>query len=155
MGRKIKLEKAEVLWKDRKRFLGIPCTFTKYYVADDRLYLKTGFFKTELNEILLYRILDIKSKRTLGQRLFGVGTITLYSADQSNRTLDLANIRKPDRVHRFLSKLVEEERVERGIVGREITGSASLDMDHMDGSCDSHSADHDIPGTPPPPPPMF
>jgi hypothetical protein len=54
-----------IKWKDRKRFFGIPCTFTKYSIENDRLYVKTGLLKTEMNEILLYRILDIKSTQKL------------------------------------------------------------------------------------------
>ena len=86
MGKKEKVQlENNILWKDRKRILGMPITFTKYTVDDDRLYIQEGFFKTEVNEILLYRILDVKSTRTLGQKIFGVGTVTLYCADQRYR----------------------------------------------------------------------
>lgn len=159
---------SEVLWHDRKRVLGLPLTMTRYWIDHDRFYVKTGFFNREINEVLLYRILDIKSSRNFWQILCGVGTIVLYSADQSNRTIKVENIRKPTKVHRYLSEVVEYERVEHGIAGREMYGSASIDMDHADGSCDtgehdlSHEHDHDgdLPGTPggthavPPPAPL-
>ena len=63
---------SELLWKDRKRILGLPISFTAYRVDRDRLICKKGFFKTEVDELLLYRILDIKSTRTLGQKLLHV-----------------------------------------------------------------------------------
>lgn len=126
-----------IRWKDRKRVLGIPMTFTQYTIDSDRLYIKTGFFKTEMNEILLYRILDVKSSQTFGQKLCGVGTVTLFSADQSNRTLELKNIKNPTKTHKLISGIVEEERINRGIAGREIAGAASFDMDHIDGNCDT------------------
>lgn len=126
-----------IRWKDRKRLLGIPCTFTQYYIDADRLYIRTGFFKTEMNEVLLYRILDVKSSQTFGQKLCGVGTVTLFSADQSNRTLELKNIKAPTKTHKLISDIVEGERRDRGIAGREIAGAASFDMDHMDGECDA------------------
>lgn len=113
------------LWKDRKRILGMPITFTKYEVTANRLITHRGLLRTETDELLLYRIMDIKMSRTLGQKLFGVGTITIYCADQSSGTLALENIKKPDAVRRFLSKLVEEERTAKGITGREIYGAAS------------------------------
>lgn len=112
------------LWKDRKRILGLPVSFTKYEITGDRLIKHKGFFRTETDEILLYRILDIKLVRTLGQKLFGVGTITLYSADQTHRTIELKNIRKPQELRRFISKIVEQERTTRGVAGREIYGAA-------------------------------
>ena len=67
----------ERIWKDRKRFLGMPLSFTRYSLSEDRLFLSVGFFNIKDEEILLYRIRDISSQRTLGQRLCGVGTLTI------------------------------------------------------------------------------
>lgn len=132
-----------ILWKDRKRILGMPISFTKYTIDDDRLYLQVGFFKTEVNEILLYRILDVKSSRTLGQKIFGVGTVTLYCADQSNRTLELKNVKNSLQVHKFISEIVERERREKNILGREMVGTAGVDITDVGGDCDCDH-DHDI-----------
>ena len=132
----------EVLWKDTKRWLGMPLTFTKYNVDANRLYLKRGFLKTEMDEILLYRILDIRSTRTLGQKLFGVGTLTLYSADQSTSTLELKNIKQPDKVRKFLSNLIEKQRTEKGITGREIYGTMGVAMRDTDGDGVPDVPDH-------------
>lgn len=119
------LPEDETLWADTKRWLGMPLTTTHYQVDENRLYCKTGLIKTEINELLLYRILDIKSSQTLGQRLCGVGTVTLYCSDKSDGVLELKNVRRPDQVRRFLSNLVEAKRAETGIKGREIYGSGS------------------------------
>ena len=142
--KEVHMKENEIKWSDKKRVLGIPCTFTKYYIDKDRLYVKTGFFKTEINEILLYRILDVKSSQNFGQKICGVGTITLYSADQSDRTLQLQNVKNPTKIHKYISNLVEKERKERGIIGREMAGSASFNMNHADGDCDKCGVDHDI-----------
>ena len=32
------MEPIEYLWKDRKRFLGMPLSFTRYRLSDDRLF---------------------------------------------------------------------------------------------------------------------
>ena len=80
---KIEVVEKEIPWADRKRILGMPISFTRYSIDEERLYVKKGLLRTELNEILLYRILDVRSTQTLWQRIFGVGTLTLYSADQS------------------------------------------------------------------------
>ena len=125
----------QVLWTDKKRFMGMPISFTRYSVDEERMYLKSGFFKTELDEILLYRVLDVKTKRNLWQKIFGVGTVVLYSADQSNRVLELKNVKKPYDVHHFISELVEKRRRERGIVGREMVGSGAFDADSIDHIC--------------------
>jgi len=31
--------KIQYLWKDRKRYLGLPLSFTRYAMSEDRLYL--------------------------------------------------------------------------------------------------------------------
>lgn len=116
------LPQEEILWTDTKRWLGLPWTFTKYLVDKERLYVKRGFLKTETDELLLYRILDIKSSQTLGQRLCGVGTVTLFCTDKSTGTLELKNIKQHDRVRRFLSDMVEKTREANGVRGREIYG---------------------------------
>lgn len=117
---------SEILWKDRKRVCGLPLTFTKYTLDKDRLYIKKGFFASETNELLLYRALDIKSSRNLWQKICGVGTISLYSADQSHNNLELKNVKKSEQVRKFLSVLIEQRRNEKGITGREIYGASGF-----------------------------
>lgn len=117
------------LWRDRKRILGLPLSFTVYEVDKDRLTTRKGLFRTETNEILLYRILDIKLVRTLGQKICGVGTITLYSADQTHEVMEIKNIARPETVRKFLSRIIEQERREKGLTGREIYGAAGLVQD--------------------------
>jgi hypothetical protein len=63
----------ESLWKDRKRYFGLPLSFTRYALSEDRLFLSVGFLNIKDDEILLYRVRDIDTERSLWQRLFGVG----------------------------------------------------------------------------------
>lgn len=137
-----------ILWHDRKRILGMPISFTRYSVDQSRLYCKAGLFTTTTDELMLYRILDIKLTQTLGQKIFGVGTITLYTADQSNHQQDLVNIKKPDAVRKFLSKLIEHERMEKHITGREMYGSASIGQSHDGCSDEADFVDLDGDGIP-------
>jgi uncharacterized membrane protein YdbT with pleckstrin-like domain len=120
----------EIIWKDRKRILGMPITFTRYEVVDDRLITRVGFFNTKTDEILLYRVLDLTLKRTLWQKMFGMGTITMHSADQTDGTFHIVNIARSDRVRRMLSKMIEELRDHRGVTGKEIIGAAADDYHH-------------------------
>jgi len=116
-------EENSALWKDKKRILGMPISFTKYSVTNERLYVSKGLFTTEENEILLYRILDIKLVRRIFDKIFGVGTITLYCADETDREFKIVNIKNSKKVRDMLSELVESERVRVGIRGREIYGA--------------------------------
>ena len=49
----------EYLWKDRKRHLGMPLSFTRYQMSEDRLFLSQGFLNIKDDEVLLYRVRDI------------------------------------------------------------------------------------------------
>ena len=119
----------EYIRKDRKRFLGMPLSFTRYALSEDRLFLSVGFFSIKDEEVLLYRIRDISSTRTLWQRLFGVGTITVSSSDKSMPTLVLKNVRKPLDVKELLHAQVEEMKIRRRVRFGEIMTSDADDMD--------------------------
>ena len=119
----------EYIWKDRKRFLGMPLSFTRYALSEDRLFLSVGFFSIKDEEVLLYRIRDISSTRTLWQRLFGVGTITVSSSDKSMPTLVLKNVRKTLDVKELLHAQVEEMKIRRRVRFGEIMTSDADDMD--------------------------
>ena len=116
-------EHEEILWSDRKRIMGLPWTFTKYSVTENRLQVKKGFFSSSIDDILLYRILDIEVSQSFWQKLFGVGTVTVHSRDRSNPVCALKNIKRPIKLSNYLSTLVEKEREEKMITGREMYGS--------------------------------
>lgn len=105
----------EMIWQDRKRFLGMPITFTKYAMSEDRLFVKRGLFNLNQEEILLYRIRDISLKRSLGQRIFGVGSVVVYSSDQTTPSLELRNIKHSEDVKEMLHEQVEEMKIQRRV----------------------------------------
>lgn len=124
-----------VVWKDRKRtFLGLPWSFTKYSLTEDRLFVQTGFFKTVENEVRLYRILDLRLERSLGQKMFGLGSVIVNSSDKNLGTFTLKNIKKSKYVKELVAELVEKERDEKRVVSREFMGDddeCSCDHDEM------------------------
>ena len=87
-------DKITMKWSDRSRILGMPITFTKYSMSDDRIFCEKGLLSVKFEEILLYRVRDISMKITLGQRIFGVGSILLQSSDKTSPVLELKNIKK-------------------------------------------------------------
>ena len=133
-------ENEEILWQDRKRYLGLPLSFTIYSFSKNKFYMKTGIFNTKSEEILLYRILDITYKQSFGQKIFGVGSVILNTADKTTPILEIRSIKTPDRVRKALSTLVEQRRDEKRVTGKEMFGAAS--------SHDFGDADLDLDGVP-------
>ncbi len=117
------------LWRDRKRTLfGLPWSFTKYRLTGEKLYVTTGLFSTKEEEVRLYRIMDVTLKRSFGEKLFRLGTLHVCSADKSTPEFDIRRIKKSRHVRDLLSGAVEEQRSEKGIVGREFLGD-DIDAD--------------------------
>lgn len=115
------------IWKDRKRnWFGLPWTFTKYALTEDRLFVSTGLLKTVENEVRLYRILDLSLTRNLMQRIVGTGTIIVSSADKTLGEFELKNIKNPAEVKEKLSEIVEKNRDQKRVTSREFMGEDDL-----------------------------
>ena len=110
---------ANILWHDRKRYFGLPISFTKYSMSEDRLFVETGLLNLSQDEVRLYRILDLKLKRSLGQRIFGVGSIIVSSSDKSLGTFEIKNIKNSANVKEMLSVQVEQQRESKRVYTRE------------------------------------
>ena len=117
------MAKIAYIWQDRKRYLGMPLSFTRYAMSEDRLFTSVGFLNIKDDEILLYRVRDIDTKRTLGQRLFRVGTVTVVSSDKTMPNMVLKNIRNPMEVKELIHQQVEEIKLKRRVRVGEIMGN--------------------------------
>ena len=124
---------ADVVWKDRKRIIfGLPWTFTRYSLTKEKLVIDTGFISRKEDEIRLYRILDISLNRPLHQRIWGLGTIRLNTADKTSPEVEIKRIKNAKQVKEMLSDMVERERDEKRIAAREFMGYGDGDMDDVD-----------------------
>lgn len=128
-------ENTNILWSDRKHHLWFPISFTSYYIEDDRLMIKKGLLNTTLDETLLYRIVDITFQQTLAGKIFGTGNVILRTKADASGEIVLENIAKPLEIRKMLSKMVEESRDKRNIVGKEFYSMDHGDFDG-DGVCD-------------------
>lgn len=127
------LPNEQYLWSDRKRYLGLPLSFTRYAVSEDRLFTSIGFLSIKDEEMLLYRVRDLSVSRTLGQRLFGVGSVTITSSDKSQPTLVLQNIKDPVSVKELIHTQVEEMKIRRRVrIGEFSNMNTDVDDDEDD-----------------------
>lgn len=136
--RAVHMRKMKYVWQDRKRtFLGLPWSFTKYMLSEDRLFVEKGFLNSTLDEENLYRVRDISVSRTLGQRLFGLGTVKVYSSGVNDDVTLLESIKHPIEVKEEIVRLVEAERKKHGIRASEML---------MSRAAPTHECDHDPDG---------
>ena len=127
------MESIEYLWKDRKRHLGLPLSFTRYSLSEDRLFCEVGLLNLKADEVLLYRVRDLELTITLGQRLFGVGTVCVHSSDKSIPHLDLKNIKNPRQVKELIHQNVEAAKDKRRMRATELMGGGSGEYHGEDG----------------------
>ena len=106
-------EPEEFTLSERKRwlFFGLPFTFTVYTLSAKKLELRQGLFTTTIDDILLYRIMDTSLRRTLGQKIFGLGSISVASSDHSHPELVIRNIRNVKEFKDRLDEQIEKERL--------------------------------------------
>ncbi len=124
----------EVRYRERKRllFFGLPWTFTKYTITDDMLTVDEGLLKVEENDCYMYKVQDVKLTATLGERLFGLGTVTCYTGDVTNKELSLVHIRHAREIKNYLLKASEEARIRRRTLHMQDIGAAVPDFDDLD-----------------------
>lgn len=108
--------KMNYVWEDRKRTIfGLPWSFTKYCLTNEKILMTTGFLTQQEDEVRLYRITDITLKRTFRDRVWGVGSIHCCSGDKTSPEFNIMRIKRPVEVKEMLSDMVERERKANGI----------------------------------------
>ena len=115
-----KKHRENALWEDtRRNWMGLPWTFTRYALDNERMYIKRGLISSTDDEVRLYRITDISLRRSLWQKITGTGTIHCFSGDRAMGDFDIMNIKNPASVKEQLSQLIETEREEKHVYTRE------------------------------------
>ena len=119
----------DTIWADRKRHFGLPISFTKYSLSEDRLFRETGLLNLNEEEVLLYRVRDVSLSRSLWQRIFGVGTITVHSSDKTSPTLEVINVKDSKSVKELIFTNVEKAKEERRMRPTELLDDGAEDGD--------------------------
>ena len=119
----------DTIWTDRKRHFGLPISFTKYSLSEDRLFRETGLLNLNEEEVLLYRVRDVSLSRSLWQRIFGSGTITVHSSDKTSPTLEVINVKDSKSVKELIFINVEKAKEERRMRATELLDDGAEDDD--------------------------
>lgn len=111
------------VWKDRRRTaIGLPWTFDRYRLTGEKLLIITGFFNIKEEEIMLYRVTDQELTKKLGQRIFGMGTLTVKSSDHTMPIAVLKNIKRPNQVKDLITELSNKEKLAKRVNSSEMLG---------------------------------
>ena len=120
----------EFVEQKRWLFLGLPFTFTKYTIKEDRITITSGLIKTIENDCYMYKVQDVEHVASLMEKMFKLGTVICYTGDTTHPKLKLEHIRNSKVIKEFILKESEEARVRRRTVNMLDIGSG--DMDDLD-----------------------
>ena len=93
----------------------------RYELTTERLKLREGVLNKRLDEIELYRVRDYSLEQPLFLRPFGLSTITLGTADESQPVIMLRAIGNGEFVLDQLRKYVERQRLKKRVLPLDLT----------------------------------
>lgn len=109
------------VWTDKKRTVfGLPFSFTRYFLTETKLITRKGFFNIEEDEIEIYKIDDKKLIFPFWQRVFGCGTIIIYSRDRDTPEKEIKSVKNVRKVSDMIDGYLNDVRDRYGIRGRDL-----------------------------------
>ena len=114
---------------ERKRwlFFGLPFTFTKYTIKEDMITIDAGFLKTVENDCYMYKVQDVELKTSLAEGIFGLGTVSCYTGDNTHPQLYLSHIKHAKEVKDYILHASETARRKRRTLN-----TLNIDADDID-----------------------
>ena len=73
-----------------------------YEITPDRIEWSRGIFDRKIDNIDLFRIVDIKLHRSLLDCLFGIGTVTIMTKDETDPEFHFKKVRSPKKLYNIL-----------------------------------------------------
>ena len=81
---------------------------TKMTILDDRLRYETGLLSRTTRTILVSRVQDVTVRQRLGQRLFGLGDLSIETAGEASR-LTISQVDRPQEIADRINQLSGRE----------------------------------------------
>ena len=125
----------DYLWTDKKRTLfGLPISFTRYFLTEDKFITRKGFLSITEDEFDLYRVTDKKLRLSLLERIFKCGTIQLHVKDVDTPIKIIDSVKEPRKVLSLIDTHVNLNKDKYKIRGRDMVGASGVDDYHVDES---------------------
>ena len=104
-----------MVYVERKRvkFLGLPLSYTKYTISEEKLTITSGFLSITEDDTFMYKIQDVRLTRSFMERIFKLGTITCYTGDTTHPKLELEHIKRAKNIKDYIMYASEEARRKR------------------------------------------
>jgi hypothetical protein len=104
-----------VIWEDRP-FMSL---VEKYILTNERIKIVHGLLSRQVENFELVRVQDIDFKQNVGERVLGIGDISIRGHDPSTPEITLRNIQNPEEVYEKMRRAWMEARKRHGLQFRE------------------------------------
>lgn len=112
-----------VLWTGKKCHFGLPLSFTRYILTQNKLITRQGLLNVVEDEVELYKIIDKRVEISFIDQLFGTGTIQLSCKNTTWDVAALVNIRDTRQVKILLDQAVDAQRDRYSVRGKDMIGA--------------------------------
>ena len=89
---------------------------TSYEVTPDRIEWTRGIFSRKIDNMDMFRVVDIKLHRSLVDCILGIGTVTLVTRDESDPTFDFVKVRGPRYLYDAVKKASLDADRKQGVI---------------------------------------
>lgn len=89
---------------------------TYYEVTTDRIEWSRGIFDRRVDNLDMFRVVDLSLRRTLLDTLFGIGTVTLTTSDKSDPEFKFEKVRHIRELYDAIKEASLEADQDRGVI---------------------------------------
>jgi len=94
----------------------IKLKMTCYEVTADRIEWSRGIFDRKVDNLDMFRVIDLKMRRTLFDCIVGVGTVSLVTTDKTDPEFTFEKIRNSRRLYDIIKKASLKADKQRGVI---------------------------------------
>ncbi|MFH1613757.1 MAG: PH domain-containing protein [Planctomycetota bacterium] len=87
-----------------------------YEVNTDRIEWTRGILDRRIDNIDMFRVIDLRLRRSILDCILGIGTVTLITSDKTDPEFRFAKIRDPRNLYNIIKKASLEADQKRGVV---------------------------------------
>ena len=89
---------------------------TAYEVTPDRIEWERGLFNRKIDNVDMFRVVDMKLHRSITDCMIGIGTVTLFTKDETDPEFDFYKIRNPRKIFNALKKASLDADTKQGVI---------------------------------------
>ena len=89
---------------------------TRYEVTSDRIEWARGIFSRKIDNLDMFRVIDLKLHRSMLDCILGIGAVTLVTKDATDPEFEFEKVRRPRKLYDILKKASLDADRKQGVI---------------------------------------